>query len=85
MFFFTSAETAKYGDDAFAIGHLASILDRMRCDEVRLHYDNESSTVQLAERVQALRSPRKTTLEPIIRAEHDEVGAVGHIAPCRRV
>ena len=70
------AQVAKKGDDAFAIRYLASFLDRMRCDEVRLRYDNENSMVQLAEKVRAFRSPRKTTLEPIVRAEHEMVGAV---------
>ena len=79
-------QVAKKGDDAFAIRYLASFLDRMRCDEVRLRYDNENTMVQLTEKVRAFRSPRKTTLEPIVRAEHEMVGPVERaIAPCKRV
>ncbi len=48
----------------------------MHSGEVRLRYDNEPSLVQLMEEVKAFRSPRQTTLETVIRAEHDVVGAI---------
>ena len=67
---------SKKGDDAFAIRFVSSFLDRMRCDEVRLKHDNEPSLTQLVDKVKCFRMPRKTTLEPIIRAEHEMVGAV---------
>ena len=64
-------QVQKKGDEAFAIRFLSSFLDRMRCDEVKLKYDNEPGMKQLVHMVRNFRSPRKTTLEPIIRAEHE--------------
>jgi hypothetical protein len=68
-------QVQKKGDEPFAIRFLASFLDRMRCDEVKLKFDNEPGMKQLAQMVRNFRSPRKTTLEPIIRAEHEMRGA----------
>ena len=68
-------QAQKKGGEPFAIRFLASFLDRMRCDEVRLKHDNEPSMVQLVDKVRTMRAPRKTTLEPIIRAEHEMIGA----------
>ena len=68
-------QVQKKGDEPFAIRFLSSFLDRMRCDEVRLKHDNEPSMVQLVDKVRAFRAPRKTTLEPIIRAEHEMISA----------
>ena len=69
-------QAAVKGADPFAVGYVASLLDRIRSGEVCLRHDNEPSLVQLVERVRVIRSPRKTTLSPIVRAEHEMVGAV---------
>ena len=39
-------------------------------------HDNEPAMVQLAERIRDFRAPRKTQLEPIVRAEHEGVAVV---------
>ena len=71
-----ATQVAKKGDDQFAIRFVATFLDRMYSDEVRLRYDNEWSMVQLEEKVKALRHPKMTKLETIVRAEHQMAGAV---------
>jgi hypothetical protein len=73
--YIAALQVQKKGDEPFAIRFLASFLDRMRCDEVKLKFDNEPGMKQLAQMVRNFRSPRKTTLEPIIRAEHEMLGA----------
>ena len=44
---------AKKGNEPFATRFVASFLDRVRCDEVRVRHDNEPSLVQLVDKVKA--------------------------------
>ena len=55
---------------------LSSFLDRMRCDEIIVRHDTEPAMTYLVDRVKEFRMPRKTTIQPNIRAEHQGVGAV---------
>ena len=72
----SATHVAKKGDEQFAIRFVASFLDRIYSEEVRLRYENEPAMVQLAEKVKAFRHPKMTRLEPIVRAEHQMTGAV---------
>ena len=61
---------------AFAMRFTASFLDRLLAPVARTRFDNEPALVQLVDRVAEFRVPRETLKEPIVRAEHERVGAV---------
>lgn len=69
-------QVKKKGYDTFAVRFTASFLDRLLAPVVRTRFDNEPALVQLVDKVAEFRMPRETLKEPIVRAEHEGVGAV---------